>query len=172
MKTNEFIVRSGFFPLIFTLHSWLGCKIIEDLTSSLLAVLKEWFPCSHEINDRNWDTEVLEHNVFASFSFFTIIGTKAVNPFTMRFLCIFAMLMVAPYCIAAPASASIFDFLTSARLNLGVNAGVRLPQLPTLTVEDREIPVPLPDLATVEIPLFYPQINIVGRELQASKSYH
>ena len=82
------------------------------------------------------------------------------------------MLMVAPYCIAAPASASIFDFLTSARLNLGVNAGVRLPQLPTLTVEDREIPVPLPDLATVEIPLFYPQINIVGRELQASKSYH
>ena len=88
----------------------------------------------------------------------------------MRFLCIFAMLIVTPYCIAAPAS--VFDLLTSAKLNLGVNAGVRLPQLPTLTVEDREIPVPLPDLATVEIPLFYPQINIVGRELQASKSYH
>ena len=85
----------------------------------------------------------------------------------MRFLCIFAMLMVAPYCIAAPA-ASIFNFMKAARVNLGFNAGFRLPQLPTLILEDREIPVPLPDLATVEIPLFYPQINIVGRELQAN----
>ena len=88
----------------------------------------------------------------------------------MRFLCIFAMLMVAPFCIDA--QASIFDLLTATRVNLGVNAGIRLPQLPTLTLEDREIPVPLPDLATVEIPFFYPQINIVGRELQATKSYH
>ena len=100
----------------------------------------------------------------------TIIGTKPVNPVTMRFLYIFAMLMVAPYCIGAPAS--VFDFLTAARLNLGFNAGVRVPQLPTLTLEDREIPVPLPDLATIEVPFFYPQINIVGRELQATKSYH
>lgn len=83
----------------------------------------------------------------------------------MRFLCIFAMLMVAPYCIAA-VPASLFEFLRPARVNLGFNAGVRLPQLPTLVLEDREIPVPLPDLATVEIPFFYPQINIVGRELQ------
>ena len=83
----------------------------------------------------------------------------------MRFLCIFAVLMVPPYCIAAPQS-SVFDFLTGARVNFGLNAGVRLPQLPTLVLEDREIPVPLPDLATVEIPFFYPQINIVGRELQ------
>ena len=88
----------------------------------------------------------------------------------MRFLCIFAMLMVAPYCIAAPAS--VFDFLTTGRLNLGLNAGVRLPQLPTLVLEDHEIPVPLPDLATIEIPFFYPQINIVGRELLVTKSYH
>ena len=81
----------------------------------------------------------------------------------MRFLCIFAMLMVAPYCIAA--QASVFDFLKPARVNLGLNADVRLPRLPTLVLEDREIPVPLPDLATIEIPFFYPQINIVGREL-------
>lgn len=81
----------------------------------------------------------------------------------MRFLCIFAMLMVAPYCIAA--QASIFNFMKAARVNLGFNAGVRLPQLPTLILEHREIPVPLPDLATVEIPFFYPQINIVGSKL-------
>ena len=89
----------------------------------------------------------------------------------MRFLCIFAVLMVAPYCIAAP-QASVFDFLTGARVNLGLNAGVRLPQLPTLVLEDREIPVPLPDLATVEIPIPYLQLNIAGRGLHATKRYH
>ena len=96
---------------------------------------------------------------------------EASNTITMRFLCIFAMLMVAPYCIAAQ-QASLFEFLTGARVNLGLNAGLRLPQLPTLIVEDREIPVPLPDLATVEIPIPYLQLNIAGRGLPATKSYH
>lgn len=110
-----------------------------------------------------------EMHIFARRFSFTIIGTKPVNPVTMRFLCIFAMLMVAPYAIAAPA-ASVFDFLTPARINLGISGGIRLPQLPTLVLEDRELAVPLPDLATLEIPFFYPQINIAGRELQSS--YH
>ncbi len=75
-------------------------------------------------------------------------------------------LTIGCHCSPVPAP-SVFQFISPGRLNLGLNAGVRLPQLPSLEFRQQEVPVPVPDVAMLEFPVFYPQINFVGRQAAA-----
>lgn len=71
---------------------------------------------------------------------------------------------------AESGSADVHEFLTPARLNYGVNAGFRPPQLLTLYLNERMIPLPVPGLANVEIPFDFPIFSIPSRR-QVAKGH-
>ena len=74
---------------------------------------------------------------------------------------------------------STLDLLRPAHLNFGFNAGYQLPEsLPSLTWKPYEIPVPVPDLAAVDIPYPYllirPRVNVRTEQVQVpvAQGYH
>jgi len=85
---------------------------------------------------------------------------------TITFFAILALCNSAEY-----GSANVYEFLTPARLNYGFNAGIRLPQLPTLLFKEQEIPLPVPDLANVKIPFVYPIFNLPSKTARTTNSY-
>jgi len=90
----------------------------------------------------------------------------------MKMLVIVLLFTCVSLCVGAESrSPNVYEFLAPARLNYGFNAGIRLPQLPTLSFKEQEIPIPVPDLANVEIPFVYPIFSIPSRTLQSTKAY-
>nr|XP_027230547.1 uncharacterized protein LOC113822207 [Penaeus vannamei] len=88
----------------------------------------------------------------------------------MKILVIATILSSVSLCTSAEyGSPNVYEFLAPARLNYGFNAGIRLPQLPTLSFKEQEIPIPVPDLANVEIPFVYPIFSIPSRALQSTR---
>lgn len=91
---------------------------------------------------------------------------------TMKTLLIISLFAVASVCNGdGYGSPNVYQFLAPARLNLGFNAGLRLPQLPSLSFTEQDIPLPVPDLANVEIPFVFPTFTIPRQRIQVNKGY-
>jgi hypothetical protein len=64
------------------------------------------------------------------------------------------------------------QIISPVNFNYGFHAGVQLPQMPNLIFQEKEVPFPVPDLATIEIPMFIPTISMASSQMNHGTMYN